>query len=67
MEGGMKLIDFRNATKDFDDDTEIIINGADDYYIKYVDLIYDKVPDGTPMMVTNKNFYKKRIEIELYK
>lgn len=64
----MKLKDFRKETKDFDDDTEIIICGHINYCIKYIDLIHNRVPDNTPMaIIPGVVFYKKKLEIEVYK
>jgi len=63
----MKLKDFIKETKDFDEDTEILINGNEHFNIKYVDLLYDNMPPYTKMCITSKIFYKKRLEIELYR
>ena len=61
----MNLKDFKEIIKGLDDDTEIIIRGNQNFYVRYVNLIYDNPPPGT--MISSEVFYKKRLEIELYR
>ena len=62
----MNLKEFREATKDFPENTEILIDNSSHYRINYVKLIKNSVP--TEMLTNPKaKVFNDQLEFNTYK